>query len=329
MKSKSRKNEYVDEVSDEDYLEELSDLEVDEESDSDIQEDSDSENSEEEREAQLELNALLEIQNSKEGSNKKESKSAFEKEAIKVLTKELQPENLDWIETCSLMSTFKLEINDPSDDLELELGIYKQVLEAAKEGKKKVLAAKVKFTRPPDYFAEMVKTDEDMEKIRKRLVEEHQSIEKSEQAKKQRELKKFGKKIQVEKIKERAATKRETLNKIDLLKKRSRSNADMDMSMGDDFDVALGDSSSAKSTFGQGNRRAKQKNQMPNKKRLAKNSKYGFGGKKRGRKVNSADSTADFSGVNGNKKSDESRSSRNTKRPGKKPRLGKSPIFHV
>jgi len=43
---------------------------------------------------------------------------------------------------------------------------YKQALEVARLGKEKVIAAGVTFTRPDDYFAEMVKSDEHMAKAR-------------------------------------------------------------------------------------------------------------------------------------------------------------------
>jgi len=47
--------------------------------------------------------------------------------------------------------------------------------------------------RPGDYFAEMVKTDVQLEKIRKSLLHEKDTIQKSEDRRKQRELKKIWK----------------------------------------------------------------------------------------------------------------------------------------
>jgi rRNA-processing protein EBP2 len=68
--------------------------------------------------------------------------------------------------------------------------------------------------RPTDYFAEMVKTDDQMMRIRKRLLDEKQGMEASENAKKQRMLKKFGKKVQVEKIVQRQMQKTKNMEKI-------------------------------------------------------------------------------------------------------------------
>ena len=54
---------------------------------------------------------------------------------------------------------------DVNDDLTRELAFYKQALEAAKEGRQKLLAEGIPFSRPADYFAEMVKDDEHMERV--------------------------------------------------------------------------------------------------------------------------------------------------------------------
>ena len=64
----------------------------------------------------------------------------------------------------SVTSTESVTI-DVNDDLQRELAFYKQALEAAKEGKKRLLAEGIPFSRPSDYFAEMVKDDEHMEKV--------------------------------------------------------------------------------------------------------------------------------------------------------------------
>ncbi|OMJ28962.1 putative rRNA-processing protein ebp2 [Smittium culicis] len=273
--------------------------------------------SEEEREAELELAALKSI---REG--KKIKKITFENDAITALIKEINPDTLPWIERCSITSSTPVTVKDSSNDIEIELAIYQQALEAAQLGKKKVLAAGHAFTRPADYFAEMVKTDEDMEKIRARLLQEHKSIQLSEEAKKQRELKKFGKKVQNEKLRERIDKKRDTLNNIELLKKKRKSTENADTS-NNDFDVAIGEDYT-------GTQKPKQINKktgkpLPNPKRRAKNDRYGNGGSKRGIKRNTADSIGDMSGVNSRNSGFNKRGKGGgSTRGGKKPRLGKS-----
>ncbi|OLY78910.1 putative rRNA-processing protein ebp2 [Smittium mucronatum] len=277
--------------------------------------------SEEEREAELELAALKSI---REGKTIKEI--TFENDAISALIKEINPESLPWIERCSITSSTPITLQDVTNDIEIELAIYQQALEAAQEGKKMVLKSNHSFTRPDDYFAEMVKTDEDMEKIRSRLLQEHKSIQLSEEAKKQRELKKFGKKVQNEKLRERIDKKRQTLNNIELLKKKRKSSDNAD-SFNDDFDVAIGEDYTGTATSNNSKSNKKNGKPLPNPKRRAKNDRYGHGGSKRGVKRNTQDSISDVSGINQNK--GRSGFGKRGKGPasskaGKKPRLGKS-----
>jgi rRNA-processing protein EBP2 len=58
-----------------------------------------------------------------------------------------------------------------------------------------------------------------MKQIRQRLLDESASVKASEDAKRQRELKKFGKKLQVEKLQERQKKKSEEMEKIKMLKR--------------------------------------------------------------------------------------------------------------
>ena len=96
---------------------------------------------------------------------------------------------------------------------------YKQALHGANTAR--VLAAKHKFpfTRPSDYFAEMIKSDAHMERIRQRLLDESATIKKSEDKRKEREGKKFGKQVQIEKLKEREKSKKEMEERLKGLKR--------------------------------------------------------------------------------------------------------------
>lgn len=111
------------------------------------------------------------------------------------------------------------KIEDISDDLQRELQLYSQSLDAAKKARALLKAEGLPFSRPKDYFAEMVKDDGHMEKVKAKLVEEATAKKASAEARKLRDLKKFGKQVQVAKLQERAKEKRETLEKIKALKK--------------------------------------------------------------------------------------------------------------
>jgi rRNA-processing protein EBP2 len=85
----------------------------------------------------------------------------------------------------------------------------------------RALAAKFQFpfTRPDDYFAEMIKSDAHMERIRQRLLDESASIKKSEIKRKEREGKKFGKQVQLEKLKELEKLKKDMEDGLKSLKR--------------------------------------------------------------------------------------------------------------
>lgn len=112
---------------------------------------------------------------------------------------------------------------DLMDDIKRELAFYAQALDAAKRGRVLLKAEGVPFSRPTDYFAEMVKDDGHMEKVKAKLVEEASSKKASAEARKLRDLKKFGKQVQVAKLQERQKAKRETLDKIKTLKRSAYS----------------------------------------------------------------------------------------------------------
>jgi rRNA-processing protein EBP2 len=123
----------------------------------------------------------------------------------------------------SITSDLPTDIPDVEDDLNRELAFYKQSLQAVNDARGKLKKEGVAFSRPVDYFAEMVKSDEHMGKIKQKLVDDAAGKKASAEARKQRDLKKFGKQVQVAKLQERAKEKKDTLEKINLLKRSTSS----------------------------------------------------------------------------------------------------------
>ena len=168
---------------------------------------------------------------------------------LRDITYEEDGKKLPWIESLAVVSTRPFHIANIEDDFTRELALcvgplsadsppvhcrashptpsaalvprlsYEQALEAAELGREMVLAAGVKFDRPNDYFAEMVKSDDHMARIRQRLANETLRIKRSEDAAKQRSLKKYGKKAQADKLQERAKAKAADLDKIKMIRK--------------------------------------------------------------------------------------------------------------
>ena len=189
-------------------------------------------------------------------------------------------------------------IEDIQDDLARELAFYAQSLDAVKRGRALLKAEGVPFSRPTDYFAEMVKDDGHMEKVKAKLIEEASAKKASAEARKLRDLKKFGKQVQVARLQERQKAKKETLEKIKSLKrKRQESSGDLGTSEADLFDVGVDHELNAhKSKASSGRSGGDREQHRPNAKRQRKNEKYGFGGKKRHAKSGDAVSTGDMSG---------------------------------
>ncbi|OAQ85327.1 rRNA processing protein [Purpureocillium lilacinum] len=206
-------------------------------------------------------------------------------------------------------------IPDVSDDLQRELAFYTQCRDAALTGRSKLLAEGVPFSRPKDYFAEMVKEDAHMDKVKAKLVEEASAKKAAAEARKLRDLKKFGKQVQVAKLQERQKEKRETLEKIKTLKrKRQESGGDLGTNEADMFDVGVESELAKHSQRSAG--KGKQ-SQSVNNKRQKKNEKFGFGGKKRHAKSGDAISSGDLSGFNAKQMKASGRPKGKAQRPGK------------
>lgn len=129
------------------------------------------------------------------------------------------PSSLPFTAVQAVTSENAVAIADVDDDLNRELAFYRQSLDAVTEARRRLKKDGVPFTRPTDYFAEMVKSEEQMGKVRAKLLDETARKKASADARRQRDLKKFGKAVQNAKLQERAKEKRETLDRIQTLKR--------------------------------------------------------------------------------------------------------------
>lgn len=172
---------------------------------------------------------------------------------------------------------------DADDDFQREMCFYRQaqatVLEALPLLNKHSIATK----RPDDYFAEMAKSDQHMQKIRKKLISKQMILERSEKAKKLREQRKFGKKVQIEVIQKRQKEKKAMMSAVKKYQK----------GMTDKLEFLEGDQK-MNNQSSQGSKKAVNK-KGPNAKRKFKEQKFGFGGKKSGKKWNTKESYNDVS----------------------------------
>lgn len=221
------------------------------------------------------------------------------------------PENVDWIQKLSLDIDLEQQV-DVNDDLARELAFYTQALGGARQAFTKFQAMGLPFLRPSDYYAEMVKSDAHMEKVKGRLLAEKRKVEEAEERRKARENKKLAKEIQAQKQKERAKQKKEEIESVKNWRKQRKQNGfaggDKDLSWdfedGKTFErsskkrpgVAPGDRSGGKAK--QGGKKGMKGFDKKRKDREHRNSKFGFGGRKGLKKQNTADSTNDFRAFN-------------------------------
>ncbi|CAL8396139.1 unnamed protein product [Boreogadus saida] len=169
------------------------------------------------------------------------------------------------------------------DDFQREMFFYRQAQASVLEALPRLKKLNIFTKRPGDYFAEMAKSDQQMTKIRKKLISKQAILEKSEKAKKLREQRKFGKKVQVEVIQKRHKEKRDMMNAV---KKYQKGMTDkLDFLEGDQ----KGPAAASQKTKADAAKRG------PNAKRKSKDDRFGFGGKKSGKKWNTKESHNDVS----------------------------------
>lgn len=232
------------------------------------------------------------------------------------------PKNVEWIHKL-LIDIHREQEVDVNDDLAREVAFYTQALEGVRQAFQKLESMKLPFLRPVDYYAEMVKTDTHMEKVKGRLLAEKKNIEEAEERKKAREAKKMAKEVQSQKLKERAKQKKDDIESVKKWRKQRQQSGfaggDKEADMGFSFEdgksfersskrrpgVAPGDRSGGKAR--QGGKVQGGKGKKPMRRRESKDSKFGHGGRKGMKKQNTAETTNDFrgfkkSGVTGDKK---------------------------
>lgn len=233
------------------------------------------------------------------------------------------PNDVDWTHKLSVRVDPSQEV-DVNDDLARELSFYTQAQGGTMQIYEKFHSAGLPFLRPSDYYAEMVKSDTHMEKIKGRLLSEKRRIEEAEERKKARESKKIAKEVQAQKLKERAKQKKDEIESVKKWRKQRQQSGYAGGDKGGELElpfrdgntmegsrkrrpgVAPGDRSGGKVRQG-GSSSGKGRKGMDKKfkKRESRDSKYGFGGRKGMRKQNTSQTTDDVGGFSqspGNKK---------------------------
>eukprot|EP00466_Bigelowiella_natans_P020397 jgi/Bigna1/134140/aug1.24_g8848 len=229
------------------------------------------------------------------------SKPATKKNKIDVLGLESKlrdiklPEQFHWVESLAVTSTKPLELEDVHDDLKREAAFYTESLKAAKICLKNLKQMNIPFERPEDFYAEMVKTDAHMAKVKAKLLVERKKMDATANRIKEKEAGKYVKQVPFKRLQAKAKRKRKELEDIKKMGSSGESNEKMQMGW-----LSSKDGTNTRGGGGRGGQGRKSK------KRELADKKFGFGGKKKRYRSNTAESSADMSGwdptVNSNKK---------------------------
>ena len=134
---------------------------------------------------------------------------------------------IDWLEFPVEISQSPIPQNlNPDDDIKRELIFYNIAKENAIQGMIKLKQLGEKINRPDDYFVEMLKSDEQMMKVKKQIINEQQYIKKFEAKKQKMQNIKFAKSIKDFQNKEKSSFKRQTLQGVENWKKHIKNNPD-------------------------------------------------------------------------------------------------------
>jgi rRNA-processing protein EBP2 len=134
---------------------------------------------------------------------------------------------MTWLDFPVEISSTEIPENlNPDDDIKRELIFYNIAKENAIKGMIELKKLGEKINRPDDYFVEMLKSDEQMMRVKKLIINEQQYIKKFEAKKQKMQNIKFAKSMKDFQNKERSSFKRQTLEGVEKWKKYIKNNPD-------------------------------------------------------------------------------------------------------
>ncbi|TKR83239.1 hypothetical protein L596_016862 [Steinernema carpocapsae] len=200
-----------------------------------------------------------------------------------------------WIETLDITvpNSQKLTKELVNDDFEREVVFYKQAVEAMKLALPRLKKLNVPIFRPVDYFAEMAKSDDHMQKVRKRLMEEKEMRQRQETIRRIREEKKYATSVQREVLANRQSEKKKLADAVKKHRKGMKTQLETMLNNAEqmlkDDDEGGDDTRGPKKHIGAA--RAQTQRKMS---RNTRDKKFGFGGQKKRSKRNDKNSFGAF-----------------------------------
>lgn len=234
---------------------------------------------------------LMQQEQSKEDEAQGKPRKEFVNNKVGLLAKRDEislPEKMPWIEKLDFITPQEVEIENAHDDLKREAEFYTQCLRGVQTAILQLEQARIPYMRPPDYFAEMIKPDSQMQRVKDSLLKEKKRMAISALRQKQKEDRKYASAVASERQQERAKGKRETMATLANNKKRGREGEGLPKERSLVGPVAA--------ALEQGRKEIVEKRQKNrNKKRERADKKYGFGKTNKYKTANDAKSTNDDS----------------------------------
>ncbi|KAL3994548.1 Eukaryotic rRNA processing protein EBP2 family protein [Acanthocheilonema viteae] len=191
--------------------------------------------------------------------------------------------NLTWLETLDVtVNNEQIGEKVLNDDFEREIIFYKQAEKAVQVAVSRLREMGVKISRPSDYYAEMVKSDEHMQKIRQRMAEVEESKRKLEAIRRIREEKKFAAKVQKKVMERKQGEKKILAEAVKKHRKGVKSHLDAILNNAkrmQDVEIEV-----------EGSQKGKMRGRNKKSRRVARDKKFGFGGQKKRSKKNDKNS---------------------------------------
>ena len=132
-----------------------------------------------------------------------------------------------WLERLTVVPTSEIDKNlNLDDDIKRELFFYNLAHEAAIKGIIRLKEEKQKINRPDDFMAEMLKTDEQMMRVKKEILQHESRIKKFQLREEKMLNKKFNKKTKGKLSKETQEYKKTSKEAIEHWKRSIKQNPD-------------------------------------------------------------------------------------------------------
>ena len=181
------------------------------------------ENGEDDPELEAEIQAVMAARAEEEaaasGVVAKRPRGIYNKEGLEQALATIETTSLPFIESYQVCE-FDLEVPDENDDLEREMAFYQQSLSAVESGRNQLKKLGVPARRPIDYFAENLKTDAHMGRIKDKLLLEQKKMDSFEKRQQREQNVKYNKQVMEMRKREKMAATKEETDEITKLRKK-------------------------------------------------------------------------------------------------------------